>query len=349
MTPVFLIASERSGTNLLRAILSAHTRIKSPPPSGIVHTLHPNLEAYFPLNAPCPCPELLAQDAITLTKTHLNPWDIELDPAKLLKRAQPLSLWSLFGALHDCYAEAHGVQVWLSKEPGLHHHIYELALHFPEAKFIYLVRDGRDVAASMLKGGIHAKTIQEAATKWAGEQQQSFATLTDPLLRERTCFLTYEALLKDPRDMVSRMMTFLGLEVENKQFEYYRNEETIAHAKSSVFWQKVASPINSDNSGKYRQQLSARDIEIFESIAGDILGILGYERDYEDPRPMKLRDRLKERLVRKHSQSKSKTFITEEEVERRRRRAEIVERIIRQRKEQCRKQWLADAPVPGQQ
>lgn len=345
MTPVFLVASERSGTNLLRAILAAHSQVTSPPPTGFVHVLHPNLEAYFPLNAPCPCPELLAQDAITLTKTHMNPWDVEFDPAELLRRALPLSLWSLFGALHDCYAEAHGVQVWLSKEPGLHHHIYELALHFPEARFIYLVRDGRDVAASMLKGGLHAKTIQEAAGKWASEQQQSFATLTDPLLREKTFFMTYEALLDDPRAMVSGMMAFLGLTVEEGQFEYYRNEDTITHANSSAFWSEVARPINTANYGKYRKDLSPRDIEIFESIAGDVLGMLGYEREYRYPRPTRMRDVLLAKLARKRSHAKSGTFISEEEAERRRRRSEVVSRIIGQRKEQCRKQWLADAPV----
>jgi len=345
MTPVFLIASERSGTNLIRAVLSAHSQIKSPPPTGFVHILPPNLEAYFPLNAPCPCPELLVDDAITLTKTHMNPWDVELDPADLLRRAQPLSLWSLFGALNDAYTEAHGAKIWLSKEPGLHNHIYELALHFPTARFIYLVRDGRDVAASMLKGGLHAKTIQEAASKWAGEQQQSFATLTDPLLREKTFFTTYENLIGNTQEVVSKLMAFLGLAVEDSQFEYYRNKETIAHAESSAFWREVARPIDSGNKGKYREQLRTRDIEIFEAIAGDALGMLGYERDYENPRPMRLRDRLMEKLARKKAKDQAGKFIGADESERRRRRAHVVEKIINQRKSQRHKQQLAEASL----
>src|SRR4030095_1909271 len=43
-----------------------------------------------------------------------------------------------------------GARIWVEQDPGNVVHIWKLLQHFPDAKFIHIVRDGRAVAASML-------------------------------------------------------------------------------------------------------------------------------------------------------------------------------------------------------
>ncbi len=100
----------------------------------------------------------------------------------MLKRLKSVSFWSIFKTLNDIYAEEEGNTYWFSKEPNLFNYIYEIKMHMPDAKFIYMARDGRDVVASMLKGGVHANHISEAAHIWSNDQKKCLNALSDPLL-----------------------------------------------------------------------------------------------------------------------------------------------------------------------
>jgi len=274
-TPIILLSSERSGTNLLRALVSSHSAVASPPPCSIVDVLADIHYRYFP---PDQAPHLadLVEDAITLTKSHLNPWDIDLTPQIILEKLGSASFWDLFRVINEMYAEKSGRPFWFSKEPGLFKHIYEISTHMPNAKYIYMARDGRDVAASMINGGIQEFHVYNAAQHWAQDQKYCLCALSDPVIRSQMFMLKYEDLIGNTEEIIRQLMEFIGLEFEPKQMEYYKKKSVIKHASTSEFWKNISKPIDSTNKGKYRETLGKREITIFESVAWTEMNLLGY-------------------------------------------------------------------------
>lgn len=275
-TPIILLASERSGTNLLRAVVSSHSKVASPPPCGLVDALARRAFHYITPSNPPHIDELIG-DAITITKIHLNPWGIDLNPQAVLDRMNGTSFWQLFKALNDIYAEEKGQAFWFSKEPSMFEHIYEIKMHMPNAKFIYMVRDGRDVAASVLRGGVQASHIYDAANRWVESQRYCMNAFSDPVIKDSTFMLKYEDLITDSESIVKNLMEFIGLDFESSQMEFHQKKEIIKHSSKSEFWKNISKPIDSSNMGKYRKTLKARQIEIFESTAWEEMRALGYQ------------------------------------------------------------------------
>ena len=278
LLPILIVGAERSGTNLLRALLSTHSKIASPPPAGIIDALGRIQSRYFPSGRPAYLSELI-DAVVALTKTHLHPWDIDLDSKAIKAKVKDASLWGVFAAVNEIYAEAHGRACWCSKEPGLFNHIPEIAKQLPNARFLYLVRDGRDVALSLLRGHLHFFHVYFAAEYWAAVQRSCLSALADPALSARMFLLRYESLITSPEDVMRDLMHFNGLEFERPQMQYYRNEKVLDYSKRSRFWKNLSRPIDEKNTGMYRHHLGAKNIEIFESVAWVEMEALEYPVD----------------------------------------------------------------------
>ena len=277
-SPVLIVGSERSGTNLLRALLCTHSKIASPPPAGFIDALAGIQSRYFPGGGTEYLSELI-EDFVSLTKTHLNPWRIHLDSKSIRQRAKGGSFWDVFRIVNEIYAEQCERPCWCSKESGLFNYIADIARRIPNAKFVYLVRDGRDVALSLLRGHLHAFHIYFAAEYWASTQRACLAAAADPALGPRIHLLKYEELIARPEEVMRDLMQFIGLEFEARQTRYYEDESVVDHARRSRFWRNLAYPIDGSNKGKYKDDLGVGDTAIFESVAFAEMEALGYPLD----------------------------------------------------------------------
>ena len=274
-TPIILLGSERSGTNLLRALLSTHSDIASPPPCGIFDTLAQSQYRYLsPLHSGY-LSELI-EDVITLTRTHMNPWDVELATDVVLERVSTPSFWDLFKAVNEIYADSSNSPFWFSKEPGSFNYIYPLKAHLPNAKLIYMTRDGRDVAASMLKGRQHEFHVYNIARRWAHEQRLCLNAYSDTMINDQMFMLSYEDLIENAESVMSRLMAFLELDFQEGQLDFYKNKDVLKHSGQSKLWENVAKPIDKENKGAFIKNLTAKQIEIFESVAWNEMLALGY-------------------------------------------------------------------------
>jgi hypothetical protein len=241
--------------------------------------------------------ESILEYAVALTQTHLNPWKPEPKTEDLgpLLPDEP-DFWQVFGALNANYLANQNADHWATKEPGLIRHVADILDAFPNAHIIFLVRDGRDVAISMTKKQLHAKSIRTAIARWRDEQRIMLDYLSKGDQKERVHTLRYEDLTTSPRVSLQPILESINLEFEPAQLTFYKHEETIAHSEKSVFWKELANPISASNFGKYRTALNEREIEMCEAEAGHELRELGYERHFDHPRPIRWHERLMEKL-----------------------------------------------------
>mgnify|MGYP006297899501 CR=1 FL=1 len=171
--PGFVMSTERSGSNLLRLILNAHPDVSAP---------HP-FETSFPdegiLNNALTGPgrNRIIRDILVWKRHSHHPFNRPLGISAVLDRLDsgpPLdeSLLALQRALYGEYTAQAGTSLWISKDPGVFEYADRAIDHYsPMPRFVYLVRDPRDVALSFKRSdvaGIHHPYY--AAQRWQQEQ-----------------------------------------------------------------------------------------------------------------------------------------------------------------------------------
>lgn len=142
--------------------------------------------------------------------------------------------------------------------------------------YVYLYRDGRDVALSFQKAIVGEKHIYALAQNWKKDQEEALK-LKEACEPERFYMLNYESLIADPEAEMRKLCDFLHVPYTDKIMEYYTSRESKNTAVAGKMWSNVTKPILKNNSKKFMNEFSSEDIRIFESVAGDVLTKLGYE------------------------------------------------------------------------
>ena len=158
-------------------------------------------------------------------------------------------------------------------------YLSQIEEHFRSPRYIYLYRDGRDVACSFRKAVVGEKHFYHIAQEWAAAQQQALG-MRERIGPSRFIGISYESLTREPELTMRRLCKFLGVRFNPKMLEFYKSDEARRAAESSELWGNVTRPIMADNTRKFLRDASEEDIRIFESVAGDVLGALGYETLY---------------------------------------------------------------------
>ncbi|REG58757.1 sulfotransferase family protein [Paraburkholderia sp. BL6669N2] len=153
---------------------------------------------------------------------------------------------------------------------------------WPQAHFIHIIRDGRDLAASHLKTvpDWGYRTVAEAAHGWLQVVTRSRQTAPDGRYLE----VRYEDLVTHPRKTIERILEHLGLPWDEALLHHAEQE----HALFDKPWghpsaEAAAKPLSTGRSGRYLQDLTPGEIEEFERIAGKELEHLGYDSSMPDP------------------------------------------------------------------
>jgi hypothetical protein len=192
--------------------------------------------------------------------------------------------------LYRTYARQHGAERWGDKTPIYASYVDLIHEIFPQAQFVHIMRDGRDVALSMLdkwEREIHID-VYFAACNWVRrirQAQASGARLGPDLYYE----LRYEDLVADPEAQLKPLCDFVG--------ESYRPEMAEPHRlgrerfDAGDFHAALRRPPSTARIGRWRKEMSGADVRLFQRIAGPLLAELGYE--VPDAGPMPAGERLR--------------------------------------------------------
>lgn len=284
--PVFVVGASRSGTNFVRALLNAHSRIWVSAETHYFDDLRPRLregdrEA---------CEQYFLSLAHRAYGRGGDPAHAKIDPAELRRRASEL------GGAGDAYFEAfcelrarlHGKELWGEKTPRHAFRIAEILEAFPSAKIVCLVRDPRAVVASYRDwhtGGIRPGLDEGNAAGLAAERERSrrsyhpvLAGLLwrgviraehDALRRygsERVRLQRFEDLASRPEPAVRELCAWLGIDFEPAMLE-------IPVVNSSY-----SGGGSSEAVDRWRATLPSRDLAIVEHCCCRLMDDLGYTR-----------------------------------------------------------------------
>lgn len=277
--PIFMIGTQRSGSNLLRLMLNQLPDIVAPHPPHILHRMMPVMSIYGDLAKDEKFAGLV-DDVCRMVELNPVPWtSVTLDREKVTIDCRERSLVAVFGAVYQALCDAHGKKTWLCKSMQNTLFLPEIEAYYPSAKYIYLFRDGRDVAVSFRKAVVGEKHFYHIAKEWVDTQRLALAhrAIVPP---ERFIGVSYEELTSQPEPTMQRLCAFLGAQYHPSMLEYHASDEAKRAADASALWGNVVKPIMTDNTRKFLREASPEDIKIFESVAGNVLDALGYDRVY---------------------------------------------------------------------
>jgi hypothetical protein len=289
--PLFIVGTERSGSNLLRVILDTHPRIDLPHPPHIMKYFARLEPRYGDLSRDENL-RALARDVLRLLDVHIHPWQVPISLDEIVAEADPRDLFGVFVAVYEAHRRATGKPRWGCKSTFMIHHAERVLRTFPEARFIWLVRDPRDVAVSSRKSVFSPYHPLLTAQLWA-EQQRLGLALEARYPRE-TLRVRYEDLLADPEDELRRICCFLGEIYDPRVLRFFDTEGARRSARLSADWNNTARPILKDNTRKYRKELDDDEVWMVEVAAREEMEALGYELEHPDPGELHLS--LRQRL-----------------------------------------------------
>src|SRR5882672_9638115 len=266
--PIFMIGIQRSGSNLLRLMLNELPEIAAPHPPHILQRMMPLVGRYGDLGRKRAF-SLLVDDVCRLVESNPVPWEgVVLNRKNVAARCRKRNLVAVFGAVYDVMAEAWGANTY---------YLPEIKDYFTGEKYIYLYRDGRDVAVSFSKAVVGEKHFYHIAKEW-NEAQQLALNFRKKVPAKRFFNLSYEDLTTETEKTVRALCGFLGVGYKPSMLEFYKSGEAKRAASASNLWENVTNPVMKQNSRKFLKEAREEDIRVFESVAGGSMDSLGYER-----------------------------------------------------------------------
>jgi hypothetical protein len=222
-------------------------------------------------------PQRLLEDI--LADENFRRWGIAADDVRdLVRQIRSPGFADVVAAPFQAYAKCHGKSRWGDKTPIYVLSIPAIAGLFPDAKFVHLIRDGRDVALSYLGMPRFDGRILHAAWRWrdwvtAGVRSGS------GLGAERYIEVRYEELVEQPETELRRLCTYLGMEFDERMLSFYLDADVRLQAPPEMvpFHRNTLMPSHR-SARDWRVQMTPPDVEVFEAVAGELLEQLGYER-----------------------------------------------------------------------
>jgi len=272
-----MIGTQRSGSNLLRLMLNQIDGIAAPHPPHILQRFMPLIPQYGDLNQTDNF-RLLVDDICRLVELNPVSWEgVTLDRDDVAHRCEEPSAIAIFFAIYDILAETWDAKRWCCKSLANVSYLPEINRYRPEGKFIYLHRDGRDVALSFQKAVVGEKHIYHIAQAWAKAQRLALE-MRKTLSTEQFYSISYEGLVADPEASLKGLCEFMEVKYSPDMLNFHQSNEATNAASSSSLWGNVTKPIMKQNTKKFLTQATDEEIMIFELVAGDVLDALGYER-----------------------------------------------------------------------
>lgn len=270
--PIFIIGSQRSGTTLLRLILNAHSKIAIPEEGTFWMPLIRSLKGKY--EKPIPKAQFANYIKYIKNNDQFNAWFmVDCKILDELMRRDEIVLRDLMEALYLEYARINKKTVWGDKTPSFFRKVNELHAIFSNARFINIIRDGRDVYLSMKNRLSGRGNIAVAALEWrykVKKVEEAFSRLP----QGRTMEIRFEDLLTSPYDKIKGICDFLGVQYEDEMLKFYESSHKFIGEHHSEL---IFKPISDSSAAKWKKKLSPSDNRIFEFVAYDCLKKHGYE------------------------------------------------------------------------
>jgi hypothetical protein len=283
--PILVInGCPRSGTSLIETVLAKKFNAVIMPESHFIPVFRPFLFLWGRLKRIKARQSLIkAIYDFTEMRTYGTGLDVdEMRPYTLLATEPQCvdiagkadTYQAIIAELYDAFRKLHQGSIAIEKTAYYHPVSWEvLASLMPNARFVHVIRDGRDVAASWIKTWFGPRDIAHAAWLWAEHVEAGLRW--GEKHPERYLQVHYEQLTAAPDREMARIGRFIGLPSGPQEFEQ-SSLEWLKYISKNPHMLKIEQPIAAGNANKWETRFTDSEVAMFEAIAGPTLVRAGY-------------------------------------------------------------------------
>ena len=267
--PLFIVGMPRSGTKLLRGLLSKHARIR-------ILVAETDFLAFFEQwierNGSPSAPEAFERFAAAVQAGNYFNFRRKAAPFRWQEWRMACNGHFDVGGLFEGFAryeldaERGSGMIWADKSPAYIRHIPLILRHFPNARILHIVRDVRDHCVSMRNAW--GKDLRRSAWRWGRDVLTAHRQCTS--MPEHCLEVRFEELLQDPELQMRRICLFLDLEFSTELTVLAQSVEGRGDATGRT-------DIVRDNFNKFESRLTPKEITAIESLAWNTMHELGYK------------------------------------------------------------------------
>ena len=274
---------------MLRLMLTAHPKMVVPPECGFLVWLQPQFGQWGHSEFADADNRARFAKAVNASR-KFDTWGLSSEEvAAAMAESDPRTYADACMGVYRLFAAREGKMGAILGDKNNYYlsHVAALKAMYPDARFLHIVRDGRDVACSYREVMTIPSAspyrpelpwaIADIARAWASDVQAiraQFASLGD----SDTLEIRYEDLASLPERELGRICAWLGIGFDRQMLQFHeenraRNLEPLA----TMDWKRrTTEPASDATIGRYKMMLSAREITAFEAIAAPELRQYGY-------------------------------------------------------------------------
>ena len=283
MAAPFVVGVSRSGTTLLRLMLDSHPDLAIPPETHFLTDVAKAWEGDPGGLGP----------ALAAMTSHPRWGDFGIEAADLradLDGRPVTAAGDILRAFYHLYAVRRSKSRFGDKTPRYTKEMLRVESVLPEARFVHLIRDGRDVALSLTRAYWGPDSVSEAALRWTRRVTRARADAQE--VRHYT-ELRYEDLVREPEASLRRVCAFAELPFDRAMLTYHHSApERLGEIDRDLPRQSGGQPIpastrlgthrlvdrppDAEAVERWRRHADRSDVLAIERVAGDLLEELGY-------------------------------------------------------------------------
>lgn len=274
---------ERSGTTLLSMMMGAHPDLAVPlTVTGLWYSYFEKLGLYNDLGSDADARQLV-EDLVNEERIQL--WDESITVENVLACMDTRDYPAIVGAFHRAYALKKNKRFWANLDISTLDEMDVAHQLFPGARFIHIVRDGRDVALSHETMPFGSSNTFDCARSW----QQRISTnlkMGAMLAPQLYKVVRYEDLILEPESTLEGLCNFIGIPYSKKMLEYGDMVADKIPDHRRWLWPDLDKKPQKSKCYGWKAGMSERKRIVFEGETADILDRFGYETYARQPKAL---------------------------------------------------------------
>lgn len=268
--PGFIVGYARSGTTLLATLLDRHSQIAVTPETHFFD------HYYVRADSDATSKKTLVEQMLL----HPRILDLGIGRDAILEAFDEYdcSHRGVLCATLEAYRRKRHKQYVIEKTPAHLPYVPTILQWLPDARVIYIERDGRDAVMSLMRMPWSHRNLRRHARmwRWCVGRAKSF----EGRYRENWLTVRYEALVRQPERELDRICAFLGVAREDRQLDTSIPTDVVPEWEREWKSNATEQSVNKDAMQSWRGVSTKEQLLIMNTMMGHALR----ERDYPDVR-----------------------------------------------------------------